>query len=305
MKKIVILALLATLANAESDIALTWGHNSFNDDKILFGSASFYGLRGSHIVDDTYGLQVGFEQTRAANCQGLTLRRYYVNGILQKKLQGGLTPYGLATVGYETSSKEYRPSQLFTGLGAGIKYRFENNVNFFLETRALKSMDTEEMTWATTLGLGYLFDTASVPDTFMDDRLQREVRAPVKYIEDANLRPIPMIDTAVSQKDVFDDEILPKKENYAVEKEVVSHTRFATPEMVDFKEYYVQIISLTTSSPAPSIRRVKAHGFSNVQVKRTDGRKLVLVGPYHDRNTAEEALRSLRSVSHDAFIKHF
>ena len=318
MKKIWMLVFLCAFLDAktQSDVALTWGHNSFNDDQVLFGSAAFYGIRGGQIIDDTYGAQVGYEQTRAANCQGLTLRRYYVNGVVQKKLKGGLTPYALATLGYETSSEEYRPNQFFTGLGAGVKYRFHKNADVFLETRALKSMDSKDVTWATTLGLGYIFDTG---DLFTDEEVKKKVKRPVtkrsakkravKYVQRVKPRRKPVVYQPAPQNNVFYDEVLPKKGNYYIQTAAVSHTRLKKPHQQHARKassgYFVQITALTSSSAAPYIRRVKAKGFSNVGVKRVHGRKIVLVGPYHDRGTAEHALSRLKSVRHDAFIKRY
>jgi hypothetical protein len=290
MKKIILFSLLATvaLARVESDVALTWGHNSLNDDQVLFGSAAFYGVRAGTTVDDTYGAQIGYEQTRAANCQGLTLRRYYVNGVVQTRLESGIKPYALATLGYETSSKDYRPSQTFMGLGGGLKYNFTEHANVFLETRALKSMDTKDVTWATTLGLGYAFNTAPL--------LQKQESS--QKIVPKELQSRPRVTTPVH----IAKRVVPVQTNVFYADEEIQ----ALGGSKGLKDgYYVQIAALSSSSPSSYIKKLNRHGFHNVSVKRVKTRKLVVVGPYESRSSATRVLRELKSISSGAFIKRF
>jgi len=292
MIKIVLFALLTTvaLARVENDVSLTLGYNDFTDDDehLLYDDVAFYGVRAGAIVDDTYGVQVGYEQTQSANCQDLTLQRYYVNGILQTRLANGLKPYGVATLGYETSDKEYRPSQTFLGLGGGLKYNFSNHANVFLETRALKSMDSKNIAWATTLGLGYTFDTAPILQEYT--KAQKVVpKAPTK----AMIKPERIKQVSPIQANVF----------YTTH-ETVTPKRVGIPTR-EKHGYFVQIAALSSSSPSPYIKKLSRHGFYNASVRKVQARKLVLVGPYKSRTSAIRALSKLKSVSSGAFIKRF
>ncbi len=292
MIKIVLFALLTTvaLARVENDVSLTLGYNDFTDDDehLLYDDVAFYGVRAGAIVDDTYGVQVGYEETQSANCQDLTLQRYYVNGILQTRLANGLKPYGVATLGYETSDKEYRPSQTFLGLGGGLKYNFSNHANVFLETRALKSMDSKNIAWATTLGLGYTFDTAPILQE--SATVQKVVpKAPTK----AMIKPQRIKQVAPIQTNVF----------YTTQ-EAITPQRVVRAKRAKHG-YFVQIAALNSSSSAPYIAKLRRHGFRNVSVKRVERRKLVLVGPYKSRASATRALANLRNISDGAFIKRF
>jgi len=299
MIKIVLFALLTTvaLARVENDVSLTLGYNNFSDDDehLLYDDVAFYGVRAGAIVDDTYGVQVGFEQTQSANCQDLTLRRYYVNGILQTRLVNGLKPYAVATLGYETSDKEYRPSQTFLGLGGGLKYQFSNRANVFLETRALKSMDSKNIAWASTLGLGYTFNTAPI---LQESPAVQKVaqKAPAK----AALRPIRIQkQERPIQENVFYAEpeaVAPKR----VLVESVKHTTTSTKH-----GYFIQTAALTSSSSAPYIAKLRRHGFHNVSVKKVAASKLVVVGPYKSRASATRALSNVKNISAGAFIKRF
>ena len=319
MKSIVILMVLASLALArtQSDVALTWGHNKFDDDKILFGSAAFYGLRAGTMVDDTYGAQVGYEQTRAANCQGLTLRRYYVNGVVQTKLAGGLTPYALATLGYETSNKDYRPNQTFMGLGGGLKYNFSKNGHAFIETRALKSMDTKDVTWATTVGLGYTFDTYGAQDLESKSPKVKASTAAIIMPETPSYRRVqnvapreyarytPRRDTKmhvpIRRHNVLQMQRKPSR---------VKHYKRSKPTDIYVGgkgHYYVQIVALSDSSPRPYMQRLYKQGVKNVRLKkqRRNGEmmSLVVVGPYKSRASAARKLSRLKRANKGAFIK--
>jgi len=165
MKKSILISLIASLVfgSTQGEVSLTLGKNSFHGDEeeILYDCANFYGIRAGVYQDKNIGIQLGYEQTNKANCEGLSLKRYYTNGIVQTELENGLIPYAVGTLGYETSSKEYRPSQAFIGAGVGVKYAIIDNVNVFIETRALRSLKSENTTYATTLGLGYMFDTST------------------------------------------------------------------------------------------------------------------------------------------------
>jgi cell division septation protein DedD len=294
MKKIVLFALVTTvaLARVESDVALTWGHNSFDDDQVLYGSAAFYGVRAGTMIDDTYGAQVGYEQTNSANCQGLSLKRYYVNGVLQKKLSNGLRPYALATLGYETSSKEYRPDQTFMGLGGGLKYRFSNNTDVFLETRALKSMDSKDVTWATTLGLGYAFTTAPI--------IQKEQHIQKALPQAPQSKPVAMAPV----------QIVKERTKVETGRFIPASTKRVTSKQSVRKDgvqhgYFVQIAALNSSSTQPYMKKLQRGGFHNARVKHVAGRKLVVVGPYRNRVGATKALKKLKRISKGAFIKRF
>jgi cell division septation protein DedD len=295
MKKIILFALLTTvaLARVENDVSLTTGYNNFSDDddQLLYDDVAFYGIRAGAIVDDTYGVQVGYEQTQSANCQDLTLQRYYVNGILQTRLKNALKPYAVATLGYETSDKEYRPNQAFLGLGGGVKYNFSNHANVFLETRVLKSMESKNVAWSTTLGLGYTFDTAIVSQSQKPTASHDIVPvAPRKSI----LKPVRIKQVTPTPINIFYTE-----EKVVVPKRVASHTKSIK------HGYYVQIAALESSSATPYITRLNRHGFHNVEVKRVEKRRLVVVGPYKSRSHATNALRKLKSISAGAFIKRF
>ncbi len=287
MKKFIVLVLLASLALAktESDVALTVGYNKFDDPEWLYKNRNFYGIRAGIYQDDRYGFQAGYEYTNSANCQGLKLKRFYTNALIMTKLENGLKPYALGTLGYETSSKVYRPSQAFVGIGGGLKYDINENFNLFLETRALKSLKSEDITIATTLGVGYRFNTATIGDVS-----EEKVQVVQKHNTKVRLRPVAPIETLpeISQR---------------VETPRVNAYQPALQSSQD--GYYVQVEALTTSSAQPMLRKLRKYGVRNSAVKKMENRSLVVVGPYQSRGAAARELSKLKAVSAGAFIKKF
>ena len=295
MKKIIILGLLASLALAkmESDVALTIGYNKFDDPEWLYKHRDYYGIRAGVYQDDRFGLQAGYEYTNSANCVGLKLKRFYTNALLMTKLENGLKPYALGTLGYETSSEDYRPSQTFVGLGGGLKYDINENFNVFLETRALKSLKTKDVTIATTFGVGYRFDTTPMRETITT----QQALAPQKKRNIVQLKPV-VTTTPIK--------IIPREEN--VYHDIVK--RVETPKINSYQQasqsgYYVQVAALTTSSTKPMLRKLHRYSVENTSVKKSGNTSYVVVGPYQSRRAATGELSKLQSIIAGAFIKKF
>ncbi len=290
-------------AKSESDIALTWGYNSFNDDTTLYGATAFYGLRAGIYPSENLGLQFGYEQTNHGNCQGLKLKRYYTNALLQTDIGNGLKPYALGTLGYETSSKEYRPSQTFAGVGAGLKYVVDKNFNIFLETRALKSLKSDDVTYASTFGVGYIFDTGDSTT----EVIEKEVLIPQKKqtIITSKIKPVKI--EAIEATKSIPGSVNVYHDSSHVEP-IISQTIKVKPSFSK-GDYFVQIAALTTSSPSPILRKLRAHGVDNVHVKKMYKKgtsySFVVVGPYQTRASATKALKKLKAVNAGVFIKKF
>ena len=251
--------------------------------------------------DDMFGFKVGFEKPNAANCIGLQLRRYYDNALLMTKLANGLKPYGIGTVGYETSSADddYRPSQAFVGIGAGVKYDVGNNFNVFIETRALKSLESEDVAIATTLGVGYMFDMAPLQEEEIvkKELPKREVKRTIK------LRPVrvePTMPTYTSK---------PTVNVYQDKKAYIAPQNIRVKPVALEGMYYVQVAALTSTSPQPTMRKLRSQGVKNVSVKKERRGKVnysfVVVGPYHDRVSATQTLGRLKAIAPGAYIKKF
>ncbi len=295
MKKIIFLGLLTSslFASTQSDVALTWGYNNFNeDDATLYDTASYYGVRAGFYTDQNVGLQLGYEQTNSGNCQGLKLKRFYTNAIIQTEIQQGLKPYLVGTLGYETSSAEYRDSQPFLGIGAGLKYALANNFNLFIEARALRNLTSEDTTFSTTAGVGYLFD--AVGDSSYE-KVEKPSVVAVKKSTKIHLRPVV---EEVQKPIVRVKRVVPAYHDTKV-KHITVHPR------AEQEGYYVQIEALTTSSPKPILRKLRARGITKAGLKERGAYTFVVVGPYHDRASASKALRGLKSINPHAFIKKF
>jgi hypothetical protein len=164
MRKIITSMLLTSLlfADVYSDIAITIGHNEFDDPEFLKSHKEFYGVRAGFYPSEAYGIQVGYEIANDANCQKLNLKRVYVNGVTQLEINEAIDIYGLATVGHESSNiHRFKPSQAFIGAGVGAKYHMSSNINGFLETRILQKLESKDTDVITSIGLSYTLDDLS------------------------------------------------------------------------------------------------------------------------------------------------
>ncbi|HIP46402.1 MAG TPA: hypothetical protein EYG95_02450 [Campylobacterales bacterium] len=301
MKKIVLWCMVVSVmfAKTESDVSLTVGYNKFDDPEYLYKHRSYYGVRAGIYQDDRFGLQLGYEQTNSANCIGLKLKRYYTNALVMTKLKNGLMPYGVGTLGYETSSADadYRPSQAFVGIGAGMKYLIDDNFNIFLETRALKSLKTEDMTIATTLGLGYTFDTITSTEVIDEKMISVPKKSEIVILKPVSIKPVKTIQR---EENVYAD----------VSKSIIRPIMNEEVHMpLSEGGYFVQVAALTTSSPQLMLRNLRTHGFHNLSVKKINRDRqtisLVVVGPYKSREAATRELSKLKAVSAGAYIKKF
>ncbi len=291
MKKIILFIFMTSLlfAQTERDIAFTTGYNKFDDPNFLREGRFFFGIRGG-VYQDNYGYQLGYEHAQGANCQGLNLKRIYANALMISKQPNGLNPYGLLSAGYEMSNiHEHKPDQTFIGAGVGLRKSLSPNVNGFIETRILRKLKSDDTDIITTLGLAYALNSTNIPaytqpQAIYSHRVQPEVSAPV--VVDSGY--VQIIQPVATYAEPY---VEPYQERVAVETQ---------------KQYYVQLIALSSTNPDRYIQKLYARGIDNVEVKQIvrGGRvlSLVVVGPYYDRNEAAQNLRKLKRVSRGAFI---
>jgi hypothetical protein len=291
MKKVILFIFMTGLlfAQNQSDIAFTAGYNKFDDPLMLREHRGFYGIRGGVYQDNGFGLQLGYEQANGANCQGLDLKRYYANALLQSTQAGKLKPYGLLSLGYETSNiHEHKPDQTFIGAGVGVRYALAQNVNGFIETRVLRKLKSDDTDIITTLGLAYVLNNniSMYPQqrAVYTPRVQPEVLTPV--IEETRYQQ-----RAQPAAVYVEPYVEPYQERVAVETQ---------------KDYYVQLGAFASTNPDAYVQKLYSRGIDNVQVKQVvrGGRSisLVVVGPYYDRRDATKNLRRLKRVNRGAFI---
>ncbi len=285
MYKIVVPFILMTtilFAQPQTDISLTVGYNKFNDSDFLRRFRNFYGIRVGVYQYNNSAIQFGYEQANGANCKGLDLKRFYLNGIRYlRPLSGNIKPYGVVTGGYELSNiHAYKPNQLFAGLGAGIRVTLNPRFYSFLESRVLKKIQTGDTDIITTAGIAYLFGTK--PDT------------QYTYAE-----LLPQSVTVTEAPEIIAEETITEN----LEPETAYSTPAAT--MHQSSSYYVQLGAFAKTNPRLLVRKIRRQGF-HVKIKHIikNGRdiKLVLSGPYKSRKYAKKELYRLKKIIPDAFI---
>jgi hypothetical protein len=297
MKKIILFAFLSGLlyAGGSSDVAFTTGYNKFDDPDYLRKGRFFFGIRGG-VYQDNYGFQLGYERAKGANCQGLNLDRIYTNALLISDQKTGIKPYGLFSAGYEMSNiHEHKPSQLFMGVGAGVRAELTPKVNGFIETRILRKLKSDDTDIITTLGVAYA----------LNNDISSIYTAPKKEVYNSIKTPKPVTNSVVLDS------------GYENKTSHIVTAAYVEPEIQQLNEqktilgkrYYIQIVALAKTSPEPYLEKLYNIGFDNAQVKFSNIRgkdmSLVIVGPYDDRKQAARALRKLKKVSRGAFIRKF
>jgi hypothetical protein len=282
MKKIILFACLSGLlfAGTKSDVAFTAGYNKFDDPTFLRSGHMAYGIRGGMYMDNGLGYQLGFEHISNANCKGLKLNRIYANALMTSQQQAKLKPYGLVTVGYETSSvHEHKPSQLFVGAGVGLKYAMTPHVNAFVETRVLQKLRSHDSDVITTVGLSYALDATTNQSYALTPPMIQVPRSQVKTIR-------PEYVTQVS----------PTVQKYTQ----------APRQSIARQSYYVQLAALSQNSANPLLSKLYKRGINNADIQQVhrNGRVLsiVVVGPYQSKYAASKNLRRLKQFSHGAFV---
>jgi len=307
MKKVILFACLSGLlfAQTKSDVAFTAGYNKFNDSVFLKDGHMAYGIRGGSYKDNGLGYQLGFEHIPDANCKGLKLNRIYTNLVLMSPAKIKLKPYGLVTAGYEISSiHEHKPSQLFMGAGAGLRYELTPKVNAFIETRVLQKLKTDDTDIVTTLGVAYALDTPSssryaegIP-SFQKVNIQpRRVVSYSRPVLDSRYKKVsrPMHVRRYVES-------LPKRPKHV--KRYVESLPIHMRQSV--RNYYVQLAALSRSSASPILNKLYAKGITNANVQQVyrGSRKLslVVVGPYRSKREATMNLKRFRKFNHGAFI---
>jgi len=144
-------------ATISTEVALTIGHNKFDDPEFLKNSQNFYGIRASVLKNNIYGLEVGYEKAKDVNCQNLHFKRTYINTLIITNQPHQFNPYAMLTMGYEKSNiHRFKPSQAFMGVGLGIKKSLPQNFNTFIESRIIKKLKSHDTDIITTLGIGYV-----------------------------------------------------------------------------------------------------------------------------------------------------
>ena len=294
MKKVILAVFMTSLlvAQPQSDIAITYGYNKFDDPLMLRDARGFYGIRGGVYQDNGVGFQLGYEQAKGANCQGLNLNRIYANALLQSTQVGRLKPYGLLSLGYETSNiAEHKPNQTFIGVGVGVRYALAQNINGFLETRVLRKLKSDDTDIITTLGLAFALNSSNSPTYLKQQtaihnyRTQPEVSAPSVVVDSGytQQRTQPVARYVEPYVEPYQERVIATQ-----------------------KQYYIQLVALASTSPDRYIQKLYARGINNVEVKKIvrGGREmsLVVVGPYYDRREAGRNLRKLKRVSRGAFV---
>ncbi len=295
-KKIFILPILASslFATPSYEVALTIGKQEFHNPAIV-AYERIYGIRGSIINDKLYeygyGLQIGYEWSNKINCKDLSVGRAYTNFLIQTKDFYSLKPYFIMGLGHEGLNQniDSEPSQNIFQYGVGAKYFFRQNINIFVETKAIKKFKTKDSDHITNIGIAYLFDR----------NRKREHYQPSSFTIKEELPIIDLSHTVNSS--IVEEKIILKRP-----QQIVATPKNYNNSISIDKNYYIQMAAYASTNPNRLKNQIRHRGYSNIKLhtvyRKNRPLTLILVGPYSSHKSASKHLRDLKKLKRGAFI---
>ncbi len=297
-KKIFILPILASslFATPSYEVALTIGKQEFHNPAIV-AYERIYGIRGSIINDKLYeygyGLQIGYEWSNKINCKDLSVGRAYANFLVQTKDFYSLKPYFIMGLGHEGLNQniDSEPSQNIFQYGIGAKYFFRQNINIFLETKAIRKFKTKDSDHITNIGIAYIFNKNKKIEHYYQ---------PSSFNIKEDLPTIDLTHTVNNSR--VEEKITLKRPQQIV---AIPTKNYNNSLSID-RNYYIQMAAYASTNPNRLKNRIHRRGYSNIKLhtihKRGRAITLILVGPYKSRTAASKELRNLRKIEKGAFI---
>jgi len=291
----------------------------FDDGKVVFGG------RVNAYFNDTTSLQLGVEGSKdnpiyKPNVTGATTDLLRGTVSIQKDIpnRSRITPYVFAGFGgekiYNTEPSTNVDSQMFYNGGAGLKYYVNENVDLVAETRVIHKVEDQDTDLIGNVGLGLKFGGRKQNVKTLDDlraqipqrpvTVAKPVILPAEQVTQAPVmaEPEPVIVGSLDEKEMavnadLDGDCAPVDITDGCESDRADMDRSVGLS----HGYYIQVISLSRTSPRKITSRLNRAGFSYT-IENARSAKRVLVGPYSSRAAASRALRKLRRIKRDAFI---
>ncbi|RUM63527.1 MAG: hypothetical protein DSZ05_08495 [Sulfurospirillum sp.] len=340
MKKLSFLILCVlglTQLQAEQEAPFTYhmgmhfGQN-FADNNSKMRDNALYGIRGTVMLTPFYGLVLGYDRLDSIDLKDTSattdVQRLYGLIEVDGEEQFHVVPYITFGAGYEILSKDvvvnghkYDISQAYLTGGLGFRYNFIPEMSIFLEGNALWKTDTTDVDYSAIAGFMYHFNATTCDKTYITDRLREKPKERTTIHTGAvnaisgwkkptlSHKKAPFRKTAFTQK---------KWENPApVQKRPVYRHKYVNPKrVVHFRPknrqnngyhngYYVVLGAFKTKRGMHTLlRRLDRKGIPYI-LKDNRRKRLtyVLCGVYPNQYRAQRALKRLKAVQHDAYIK--
>jgi len=335
MVSILTVVALSTVNAAQFEITPTIGKKIANDDSTLDDSKVLFGIRGTAYVTPNLGVQGVLESSvdnETADGGDTDIERGSVNVVVE----GGsnrIRPYAVAGVGYErthgTSVEATNDdSQVFYNAGVGVKFAVTDNVNVITEVKGMHKVENGDDDFIGTVGVGMMFGgkkaqkpTCDTPKALSLDEFAKMCKTKKAEPAPAEVAPAPMVATQ-TQPEVVEEAtavVVDEKTAAVAEPEVVEEATCVVDVEQEGQEvaeqtgtipegYYVQMAALFKGSGELLTSKLERKNYPYVLHNVTRFGKeatLVLVGPYETRKEAAVALRYLKRLSKQAFIKRF
>ena len=340
---LILFALGLTQLQAEQEPPFTYhmgmhfGQN-FADTSSKMRDNALYGIRGTVMLTPFYGLVLGYDRLDSIDLKdtsGTTdVQRLYGLIEVDGEEQFHVVPYITFGVGYEMLSDDvvvnghkYDVSQAYLTGGLGFRYNFIPEMSIFIEGNALWKTDTTDVDYNALAGVMYHFNATSCDNTYITERLREKPKERTTlHVGAVNAisgwkKPVPgkpgrfpAKAVAPKTKHMFTAKPATRMPQAvkSVQKRVV-HKRESsvsrkpkhTKKRVHRGGYYVVLGAFKTQKGLQSLlKKLDTKGIS--YILRDNRRKkltYVLAGVYPSLHNAKKALKKLKSVQHDAYIR--
>jgi cell division septation protein DedD len=316
-----------------------FGQN-FTDENSKMRDDALYGIRGTVMLTPFYGLVVGYDRIDSIDIKEssgtVDLQRIYGLIEVDGEEQYHVVPYITFGAGYEILSDDivsnghkYDISQAYLTGGLGFRYNFIPEISIFAEGNALWKTDTTDIAYTMLAGVVYHFNATTCDNTYVTERLKEKPKekttlhvGAVNAVSRWNTTP-----DAPEKKSTFFRKTKKTEPLHNVSKKTKSVKKsFAAPKVVKAKSvvtprltkkkvvkkstsykggYYVSLGAFKTKKGLQTLLHKLDKKNIPYILKDSKSKKLtyVLAGVYPSIAKARQALKQLKKIQPDAYIR--
>jgi cell division septation protein DedD len=317
-----------------------FGQN-FADENSKMRDDALYGIRGTVMLTPFYGLSLGYDRIDSIDIKEssgtVDLQRIYGLIEVDGEEQYHVVPYITFGAGYEILSHDvvanghkYDISQAYLTGGLGFRYNFIPEISIFAEGNALWKTDTTDIAYTMLAGVMYHFNATTCDNTYVTERLKEKPKekttlhvGAVNAVSSWDSAP----DRSAKRKAFFKKtkktqplhQVQVAEEIKPVKKSLVSHkvvkAKKVTPrpskkkvvkKSVPYKGgYYIALGAFKTQKGLQTLLHKLDKKNIPYILKDSRSKKLtyVLAGVYPNAAKARQALKQLKKIQPDAYIR--
>jgi len=319
-----------------------FGQN-FADSSSKMRDNALYGIRGTVMLTPFYGLNFGIDRLDSIDIKEsastIDVTRFYGQIEIDGEEQYHVVPYITMGAGYEMLSSDvvvdghkYDVSQAYLSAGLGFRYNFIPELSFYVEGNGLWKTDTTDVDTNFLAGFVYHVNATTCDDTYVTERLQEKPEERTKlHVGKVNalsgwrktvgvetkVHKKPFSATAKTNIDVSKQKPVMHKRPVKVAPVVMKSTKTKSVQKTKIVKkskrvhtpvngaYYVLLGAYKTDKGLKEmLQKLDKRGVSYI-LRDNHSKKLtyVMAGAYPTLQKAKSALRKLKRIQPDAYIR--